>query len=223
MQKVGAFYVASQNEARPGSIEVEGKVYWRFMDYIYHTQRYWEWSSSQVQAACRIRRTLGAGALNGTLNRHVAKDINLHVRKHFGLVSHHGSSIGIELGCGEAIYSSDLCADIDAAFIGLDIDAEALIRRRYHDFAVCADMAALPFESGEITLCLALFVFHFGDTWRGLSEIARVLRPRGLLGVNCYGPLSAQLPDAASAYGLKLLDTETSASNQSTMIFLNVA
>lgn len=202
-------------------MEVEGRVYWRFMDYIYHTQRYWEWSSSQIQTACRIRRTLGAGALNSAINRHVAKEINLLVRKHFGSVSHQGSSISVELGCGEAIYSSDLCADIDTTFIGLDIDAEALISRRYHNFAVCADMVNLPFESGKITLCLALFVFHFGDTWRGLSEIARVLRPQGLLGVNCYGPLSGQLPNAASAYGLKLLDTENSASNQSTMIFLN--
>jgi 2-polyprenyl-6-hydroxyphenyl methylase/3-demethylubiquinone-9 3-methyltransferase len=95
-----------------------------------------------------------------------------------------GQSV-LDLGCGEGTFTT-LLAEAGAAPVGVDIAEHALERARarhpHLDFRLVPEDGPLPFDDAGFDLVWATEVLaHVGDTARLLSELRRVLRPRGLL------------------------------------------
>jgi SAM-dependent methyltransferase len=89
----------------------------------------------------------------------------------------------LEVGCGWGAFAARAVAELRADVLAVDISPRMveLARARGVDSSV-ADVCALPFADGAFD-CVAAnwMLYHVADLDRGLSEIARVLRPGGRL------------------------------------------
>ncbi|WP_261570423.1 class I SAM-dependent methyltransferase [Frankia gtarii] len=91
----------------------------------------------------------------------------------------------LEIGVGTGLISRAF-AERGRSVVGVDLSARMLAhaRGRLPGRIVRADAAALPLRTGSVDACLAVHVLHLvGDPARVLAEVARVLRPGGLLAV----------------------------------------
>jgi SAM-dependent methyltransferase len=91
----------------------------------------------------------------------------------------------LDLGCGDGYFASRLLA-VGAAVVALDVAAEAVRRARHRTPALDARRieadAPLPLEDASFDVVWAgETIEHVADTGGWLSEVRRVLRPRGLL------------------------------------------
>jgi SAM-dependent methyltransferase len=94
-----------------------------------------------------------------------------------------GGECALDLGCGTGLLLHRL-ADRYARVIGLDLSTEMLegCARGGNVALVRGDMAALPFETGSISVVFCRSALHHVDDEVGvLGEIARVLEPDGRL------------------------------------------
>jgi SAM-dependent methyltransferase len=101
----------------------------------------------------------------------------------------------LEVGCGAGKFLSSLSQDLPRhRYTGLEPNPAALEHARRNAPAVqffSGSAEQLPFEAESFDAVLALDVLeHVQDPDRVLSEIARVLVPRGL--VHCFIPCEAQ-------------------------------
>ncbi|MFJ9696649.1 class I SAM-dependent methyltransferase [Kitasatospora sp. NPDC101183] len=87
----------------------------------------------------------------------------------------------VDVGCGNGRFIGRLHADRpDLQVVGADLSAGILAGVPMP--AVVADAQALPFTDGSADALLALhMLYHLGDIEAGITELARVLRPSGLL------------------------------------------
>jgi SAM-dependent methyltransferase len=89
----------------------------------------------------------------------------------------------LEVGCGPGELSDRIARELGAEVAAIDISPRMveLARERGVDARV-ADVQELPFASSSFDCVVAAWMlFHVSDLDRGLSEIARVLRPGGRL------------------------------------------
>lgn len=94
----------------------------------------------------------------------------------------------LEVGCGTGLASTSLAHERGARVIASDVDPEeVLLASRMSEehhllrFEV-QDATALRFADCSFDLVIAQMVFHHIPAWtQAVSEIARVLRPKGLL------------------------------------------
>jgi SAM-dependent methyltransferase len=91
----------------------------------------------------------------------------------------------LDLGCGEGDFT-ELLAQAGADALGADVAESALARARTAhpglEFALVPLDGPLPFEDSTFALVWASEVIeHVSDTARWLSEVRRVLAPRGRL------------------------------------------
>jgi SAM-dependent methyltransferase len=91
----------------------------------------------------------------------------------------------LDLGCGEGTFT-ELLVTAGAAAVGVEVANAALERARSKhpelDFRLTPISGPLPFEDSSFELVWASEVIeHIADTERWLSEIRRVLVPRGRL------------------------------------------
>jgi SAM-dependent methyltransferase len=97
----------------------------------------------------------------------------------------------LDVACGEG-YGSALLARDAASVIGADISTDAIghARARYASIAnlrfECAPCTRLPLEAASIDLAVSFeTVEHIAEQAEFLAELARVLRPGGLLVLSC--------------------------------------
>ncbi len=96
-----------------------------------------------------------------------------------------GSDRALDLGCGDGHFSGVLAGAVTAV-TGADVAEAALTRARRRHPGLCFERVPfdgeLPFEDGAFDLVWASEVIeHVADTARWLSEVRRVLAPRGRL------------------------------------------
>ena len=87
----------------------------------------------------------------------------------------------LEVGCGWGELAEWIARETGAVAVAIDLSPRMveLAVERGIDASV-ADVQALPFADGEFDLVVAAWMlYHVPDLQRGLSEIARVLRPGG--------------------------------------------
>lgn len=101
-----------------------------------------------------------------------------------------GQRIG-EFGCGQSLFY-DALRPYTPRPVFLDVSMNAL-RTIDYGFRVQADLTNLPFRNGHFDRILCIGVLHhLEDRGPALSEMARVLRPRGRLFIGVYAPRSLQ-------------------------------
>jgi SAM-dependent methyltransferase len=89
----------------------------------------------------------------------------------------------LDVGCGPGWHGARIAKRTRAQVVGVDQSPRMveLAAERGLD-AVVADVHELPFEDGEFDCVLAAWMLHHvRDLDRGVGELARVLRPGGLL------------------------------------------
>ena len=89
----------------------------------------------------------------------------------------------LEVGCGWGELAQRVRDELGCAVVALDLSARMvdLARARGLD-ALVANVEEIPFGDGEFDAVVAAWMlYHVPDLERGLSEIARVLRPGGAL------------------------------------------
>lgn len=89
----------------------------------------------------------------------------------------------LDVGCGTGL-NARILRDMGHTVVGTDLSPVAIERLKEAGFEgyVCDVPAGLPFESGSFDLVYASEVIeHIGDTEGFLAELARVLKPGGML------------------------------------------
>jgi SAM-dependent methyltransferase len=109
----------------------------------------------------------------------------------FGALPLGNAQTVLDVGTGTGAMLPDIKAAAPGAMIvGLD-RAEGMLRiakRAGWNRLVVADGQHLPIRSAAVDVGLVIFaLFHLPDPVEGLREIARTLRPRGQVGIVCWG------------------------------------
>ncbi len=100
----------------------------------------------------------------------------------------------LEVGCGEGELAERLVSRLGVELVAVD-QSQRMVEiacTRGVD-ALVADVQELPFENGSFDVAVAAWMlYHVPDLDRGLSELARVLRPQGRLvaATNCADHLA---------------------------------
>lgn len=95
----------------------------------------------------------------------------------------------LDVGCGNGVHAAVVSSkcDADIEYHGVDLSAAALvaIRQRDRDVAlVRADALNLPMQDGTFDVAFSYGVLGYtGAPDRGVKELARVLKPGGLMGI----------------------------------------
>jgi SAM-dependent methyltransferase len=93
----------------------------------------------------------------------------------------------LDAGCGTGWFTKraiDRGASVTSLDLGLRL--ATLVRNRFHSSAACGDVLALPFPDGSFDVVVSSEVVeHTPDPARAVSEMARVLRPGGVLALTC--------------------------------------
>ena len=95
----------------------------------------------------------------------------------------------LDLGCGVGTLQHDLAAAApDALLVGADASEGMLALAPREVPRVVADAMRPPFaEASFDAVVMAFMLFHLPEPGRGLSEVRRLLRPAGTLGVLTWG------------------------------------
>lgn len=129
------------------------------------------------------------------------------------IVAAHPHSI-LEVGCGTGAFAARIQAALpDAALVATDQSERFVVLTRERGVrAKHADVESLPLTDDSVDVVAAMWMlYHVADLDRGLAEIARVLRPGGLLVAATNG--DRHLADLREAAGGAALLTEFSREN----------
>ena len=105
----------------------------------------------------------------------------------------------LDVGCGDGFWTSRL-AQNGGRVVGLEPDLKTLgYAQRFHSLPnityVCGVAESLPFRDGAFDKVLSVSCLeHFADPWRGIAEIARVLRPGGRVALSVDSLLPENSP-----------------------------
>jgi len=89
----------------------------------------------------------------------------------------------LEVGGGEGELAERLSRELGVELVGIDQSEGMVVEQRARGIdARVGDVQELPFAAGEFDAALAAWMlYHVPDLDRGLAELARVLRPGGVL------------------------------------------
>lgn len=107
--------------------------------------------------------------------------------------------IVLDVGCGDGFWTSRMARNC-GRIVGVDPNRKVVEQgRAFHGLSnvtyMCASGEALPFEDGTFDKVLSVSCLeHFADPWRGLAEMARVLKPGGRIALS----VDSLLPENSS-------------------------
>jgi ubiquinone/menaquinone biosynthesis C-methylase UbiE len=105
----------------------------------------------------------------------------------------------LDIGCGDGFWTSRLAQNCKRV-VGLEPDLKTLgYARRFRGFPniayVCGTAESLPFKDGAFDKVLSVSCLeHFADPWRGIAEMARVVKPGGRIALSVDSLLPENSP-----------------------------
>ena len=143
------------------------------------------------------------------IGEHISQDIQAALLRVDRRIADFHSILDFGCGCGRTLRW--LTPQFpDARFSGADVDAEAIAWCRAHlpavDWRVNAAVPPLPFAGHAFDLIYAVSVFthlpaNLQNLW--LPELARILRPGGILLLTVHGERASRQLDSAAAESLR--------------------
>jgi|SRR5579863_9079800 len=205
LQRIDDFYICTtftEDMISSPVVSIHGKVYFRFMNYIYLPQPPESLTAEQVKKICDVRLEHFDKLVNRRLNSSVVDSIIGCV------VATHSTPLpslkGLDFGCGSGLSSQMLLERIpNLDLIGVDISEKAIscCQEQYKniDARLIATGKPLRFKTATFNVIFAVFVMHFNIDIQTLRELRRVLQPSGLFVFNVYqrdiDGLAAQLEE----------------------------
>jgi SAM-dependent methyltransferase len=96
----------------------------------------------------------------------------------------------LEVGCGEGELAERIARELSCELVAIDQSERMIELTRARDVdARVGDVRALPFDAGVFDCAVAAWMlYHVREIDQAISELARVLRPRGRLVAVTNGP-----------------------------------
>lgn len=196
-------YHAMDKADCPKTIEIEGKTFYRFMNFFYIPDHVYNLDEEYTASLNDWR--------NFFIDRVVDYEYNIELHKRMlnSILKYCGTKKSLKVldfGCGEGMVSGDLIKafDIDKLF-GIDIRAinqEYLYN--YHEFKKTKLYQKLPFGENYFDIILALFVFHFKVTDIQLWSSFNSLENDGVLCFNLIKSADKSILDRLDSIGFKM-------------------
>lgn len=204
LHRVGDFYIDmhfTKNEIKPQIVNIEGEIYYRFMDFLYLPQPPASLSTEQVIAICDLRLEYMDHLVVSTLNERIVSEVVACARMSENLPV--APIQALDFGCGSGL-SSILLQKYwpELSLIGVDISEKAVARsvKQHLDARLIKPGQRLPFKDAAFKFIFAIFVMHFNVDLATLVELRRILQPSGKFVFNVYqrdiDGVIAQLQDA---------------------------
>jgi ubiquinone/menaquinone biosynthesis C-methylase UbiE len=172
----------------PKTADVDGRRYYRFMDYIYIPKPPQRLSPDEVMAVCDLRIEMFDRVVNKSLNQLVMSSMVDAVRRRFATTPP-DPLMALDFGCGPG-FSAALFREGwgPCEITGVDLSSKAIevARRGGLQADVVSYGGRLPFEAATFDVVLASFVLHFHIESASLAEIRRVLSEEGIFVFNVY-------------------------------------
>ena len=172
----------------PKIADLDGRRYYRFMDYIYLPKAPQQLSPDEVMAVCDFRIEVFDKIVDKSLNHLVMASIVDTVRERFGTALPIPLKV-LDFGCGPG-FSAALFREewgpCEITGVDLSSKAIAIARRSGLTAEIVGSAGMLPFETASFDVVLASFVLHFHIESASLGEIRRVLSEKGVFVFNLY-------------------------------------
>ncbi|MCR9192216.1 MAG: class I SAM-dependent methyltransferase [Gammaproteobacteria bacterium] len=167
----------------PKLISIHGKVYTRFLDFIYMPCETHELNRVQCIAVNDIRNiyfeTHKDMVINNLVKQRVSTIINqLCTTKKMTL---------LEYGCGYQTIHELLDGNIN--YVGTDINEKVIAHNKTIDSKsrfITIDKDNIPIKDQGLDLIVSVFVFHFNVTDQQLSKLFSLLSEKGIMMFNLY-------------------------------------
>lgn len=182
--QLGIYYCVNYtpNTLPPKKINIAGRIYTRFMNFIYMPCETHELTREQCIAVNDLRSIF--------FEKHADKAVNFSVKKRIASLINTlcaGTQKRLlEYGCGHHTLFDFLDTNID--YTGVDISLSAIEKQKAKNakgnYLVIND--ALPIKDQSIDILVSVFVFHFQVTQFQLAELYRILDKNGVMIFNLY-------------------------------------
>lgn len=199
----------------PRTLEIDGKRWYRFMDWIYTPAPAFELHQEAVVRLCDLRlahkdRLISRG-VNGealALLADCVKDVR-GADRYVDI---------LDFGCGDGEAGAFLMSKVRQSRVVFADVSEAALQRATalgRDRCTLIRDGVLPFDSDVFDLVIAAYVFHFQAPWHMLGEIKRCLRVGGVFAATIYGPYTRAFVGALDKRGFSPVTTVSLAARPS--------
>lgn len=173
------FFCDPMGREPPPQLEILGKTYIRFMDFIYLPREPEELSEEQVVAVNEIRQRY--------MDILAERAINLHVRDLvLRLVQYVAPNSVLELGAGYNPIFGHPPEGMNYWIADLNEKAIEAVRKEGLEGFVFKSDGILPLDPGTVDLMVAIFVLQFRFSVAQIATLAQVLTNDGVMVANVY-------------------------------------
>lgn len=198
------YYPLHQNDL-PKTIELDGKKYYRFMNYFYIPKPVYELDEYYVKFINDLRYNFKDLVIDNEYNTIIEYKIFNSIMDYVQL---NGPIKLLDFGCGEGALGNFLKEKIktDKTFnlYGVDIrDIDRNLLFNYKSFHLVSLSQELPFDDHYFDIVIALFVFHFRISNVQLESLYRSLKKGGLLWFNLIDSADRNILNRIEQVGFK--------------------
>lgn len=166
----------------PRTVEIDGRIWYRFMDYLYVPALPAQMEPGLVREVCEVRYRHRNWVIDWTLHSTVQAAM-IELVRDVGLTPEHV----LDFGTGSGVSAETLRAVLATRVLGCDMSWQTLAAAGIPNTVAVAPDGPLPFASRAFDVVHCLFVMHFKVPDRMLQELRRCTAEHGYLAANCYG------------------------------------
>ena len=187
----------------PKIIEIEGKMYQRFMNFFYIPDYVYNLDEDYVITLNDLRHSYKDIVIDYEYNTEVEKRIFDSISK---IIDHNKSLKVLDFGCGERNVNSIIQPIFNSVkFYGVDIrDINTDYLINYDEFKRITTNSVLPFEDNYFDIIIALFVFHFRITDIQIESLYHTLKDDGVLCFNLIKSADKNIINRLENVGFKI-------------------